>query len=181
MSYLAAATVGLVALTTQAGGATGYLPAVGPAPLRFQELVSVAPFALPPLQMHDPEPPAVEAAPTKSAPSAANTTPAVEPPVAASALPTLSPKTVPTATDTNAVNVVEPLQIPLLIPLPMPTPPDASAPAILSPQMLLHFFNQQNSTNRASTLVTPVEFSPARPSTLPSSTSTYIVSPPKSP
>ena len=98
-----------------------------------------------------------------------------------------APPPVPVATPTHAVNVVVPppaLPPPALPPpaLPPPATSDPDAPPILSPQMLLHFFNQWSGTNSAptTTIVTPVEFTPPRPFAPPSSTSTYL-SPPKTP
>lgn len=177
MHHLATATFGLALVWAQTGTATGYLPATGPAPLRFQKPAPVASLVLPPLLMHDPVPPAPEAAVAKPAPVVAKAPAAAEAPVAAPAQPTVTPAPAPApvAIQTNAMNVVVPP--PTLLPT---TTSDTNAPAVLSPQMLLHFFNQRNAPNRATTIVTPVEFSPARPPAPPSSTSTYI-SPPKTP
>lgn len=148
--------VGLGLVAAQTGDASDYLATIGPAPLRFQKPALVASLALPPLLMHDPVPPPPEVVPTKPAPVAANPPPAAEAPVSAPALPP-----------------------PALLP---PATSDTNAPPILSPQMLLHFFNQWSGTNRAptTTIVTPVEFTPPRPFAPPSSTSTYL-SPPKTP
>ena len=174
MRQLALTMVGLGLVAAHTGDASDYLAAIGPAPLRFQKPALAASLALPPLLMHDPGPPHPEVVPTNSAPVDADPRPAAEAPASASA-PALPP--VPVATPTHAVDVVLPPPD-----LPPPARSDPDAPPILSPQMLLHFFNKWSGTNSVSTttIVAPVEFIPPRPSAPPSSTSTYL-SPTKTP
>ncbi len=164
MRYLAIAMVGLGLVAPQTGAAGGYLALIGPAPLRFQKPAPVASLVLPPLLMHDPvlPPPEVDPVPAAAKPP--------EPPLGPPA-PVLP--TVLAAPQTNAVIVIVP---PATV---LPTPAfDTNAPPILTPQMLMHFFNH---TNRAPSIVMPVEFNPGRPPAAPSSTSTYILSPPRKP
>ncbi len=159
--------VGLGLVSAHTGDASDYLAAVGPAPLRFQKPALVAGVALPPLLMHEPVTPHPEVVLTNPPPVAANPPPAAEAPVSAPGLPP-----VPVATPTNAVDVV----------VPLPATSDPNASPILSPQMLLHFFNRWSGTKSFSTttILPPVEFTPPRPFAPPSSTATYL-SPPKTP
>jgi len=126
----------------------GYLPVVGPAPLRFRPVLQPS--------RHVPAPPAASTTepnpiPEKTkivepvtAPATLLSAPAPEPPVAAG--------------QTNAV--VEPSR-----------PED-----VVSPQMLIKYFNK--STNGSSTMITaPIDFTPPRSGEPPSSKASYSTSP----
>ena len=135
--------------------APGYLPAVGPVPLRFRPTPPPA-EALVQMPLPPPDPPS----PAPDIPSplsaAANTATNKTPPAA-------SPSSVPViATATNG-----------------PAQPDAnpsgSEPRI-SPQMLLRYFSR--STNGAAGgMMAPVDFAPPAAATPPSSTATYSTEP----
>jgi len=135
--------------------APGYLPAVGPVPLRFRP---AAPPAAALVQMPLPPPDVTPSAPDIPTPlSAAAVTGAKQTPPAA------TPSSVPVnLTATNG-----------------PAGPDAassgSVPPI-SPQMLLHYFNR--STNgTAAGIMAPVDFAPPGAAKPPSSTATYTTDP----
>ncbi|MGD0412252.1 MAG: hypothetical protein ABSC18_11170 [Verrucomicrobiota bacterium] len=130
--------------------APGYLPAVGPVPLRFrpdaQPATNLIRMPLPP-----PDPPSTNlpdfSAP--SVPSAASAKPA--PALPAAALPATN---TPAGADAT---------------------PSASEPRI-SPQMLLRYFNR--STNGAAGgILAPVDFAPPAAAAPPSSTATYSTEP----
>lgn len=128
----------------------GYLPAVGPANLRFlpeaRPATNLAAIALPPpVEEPDSQPPPAEVAASPPAPSAP---PAAPPP------------------ETNSPVSLSPL-------------PPAAAPMtdpMISPQMLLKYFNR--STNGAAGgVIAPMEFAPPSSAKPPSSTATYSTSP----
>ena len=144
-SYFLAILAVCSSLAPLAWSGPGYLHTVGPAPLRF----------CPPL--------------------APNTNLTVLPP------PASSTESVAQANDLFAVPNLLPLaEIPLTPATPEPAPavnqtnsPDASRPdGLVSPQMLLKFFNK--STNGSVTgVVAPVDLTTPRPAELPSSKATY--------
>jgi len=134
---------GILAATGFAAAEPGYLPRVGPAPLRFRAEMPAAThhFVLPPAE---PEPVAAVASPVPFGP-----------------MPELPPPTETAAITNQATSAV----------------PDAIPPEdIVSPQMLIKFFNK--STNGApSSVITPYGFTPPRVSEPPASKATYSTGP----
>ena len=168
MRYLGTLMVGVLVFSARANSLSGYLPAVGPSPLRFQSPPArVIAIALPPLQMGTEEPPAppvpVDIAPVEIA--VTPLAPAVAQPATSNAIaPT------PTPTATNVVTAIAANRAPTVI------VPETEAAPVVSPQMLLQFFQTKaaSSTNREVSVMTPLGFNPARPAPTPSSTAAYI-------
>jgi hypothetical protein len=134
--------------------APGYLPVVGPVPLRYrpaaQPATNLVYIPLPP-----PDPPST----TPDLPPAPPETAAVadtETKTTASAAPA------PSTAQTNAV---------WGDPAGQNGASSASAP-LISPQMLLRFFNRPTN-GAAGGIIAPVDFAPPAPATPPSSTATY--------
>ncbi len=131
----------------------GYLPVVGPVPLRYrpatQPATNLVYIPLPP-----PDPPSTPDIP--HAPLA--------PPVAADTetRKTASAAPAPSAALTNAVSSD---------PAGQNGTSSASAP-LISPQMLLRYFNRPTNGG-AGGIIAPVDFAPPAPATPPSSTATY--------
>lgn len=135
-----------------ASSGPGYLPVVGPPPLRFaRRIQSPTNHFVPPV----PEPAAAVAPPPAPEKLAVLPAPAPHPTDAA-----LSPTNAQPAT-------AAPAQLPIESP-----PPDG---AVVSPQMLMRFFNK--STNGQTSVVAPMEFNPPRPAGPPPSTATYSTGP----
>jgi hypothetical protein len=134
--------------------APGYLPVIGPVPLRYrpaaQPATNLVFIPLPP-----PDPPSTppDLAPAPPArPAAADTDTRKTPPA----------EPAPSATLTNMVSSD---------PAGQNGVSSASAP-LISPQMLLRYFNRP--TNGATGgIIAPVDFAPPAPATRPSSTATY--------
>jgi hypothetical protein len=152
LRHWAEAGAALLGLAFAVSAGPGYLPAVGPAPLRFRTdpppATNVVKMPLPP---PDP-PPSTSAVATDTQTNAAPATPAAAAPSAAPVL----------LTATNS-----------------PVTPDA-APASsepkISPEMLLKFFTP--STNRPSgEVIAPLDFAPPATAKPASSTATYSTQP----
>lgn len=151
--HWAGAGVALASLAFGVSATPGYLPAVGPVPLRFrpaaQSVTNLVRMPLPPPDLPPPEPstPSTPAIPS-TAPAPSKQPPSVLP--AASLPPTNAP------VEPNAV-------------------PSGSEPMI-SPQMLLRYFNR--STNGVGAgVIAPLQFAPPASTTPPSSTATYSTDP----
>ncbi len=134
----------------------GYLPVIGPAALRFRPAApSVADLVRMPLPPPDPPPSTPRSAPS-TPPAAVVTASKTAPPAAA---PSSAP-VLPAATNS-------------------PTGPDASpsgSEPMISPQMLLKYFNR--STNgTVGGVIAPVDFAPPAGSKPASSTATYSTQP----
>jgi hypothetical protein len=154
---------------TAVGAATsdGYLALLGPAPLRFQETPPPAlHVALPPLAM-------TNEVPREVSPPAA-------PPVPCPAAPPADTAVDPfewswLSTDPSEAPGTAPAAAPDLWPAP-PEPPPATAPTLITPQMLLEYFQPLRAgTNGPATLSVPVQFYPPTPLPAPSSRATYRV------
>lgn len=163
--------LGLALAIASGRAASGQLAAVGPEPLRFQKPVVLASLVLPPLAMRDPAPPLPVPQPAPAPATNAAPAPVSAPPLAVA--PTNDTPVTVVPTNDTPVTVVPPTVI-ALVPA-----PDTNAPVILSPQLLLQFF-QRIGTNRATSIIEPLDFRPADPPPLPSSTSTYLT-PPRTP
>lgn len=148
-SHCAMAGVGVSGLATRSMANVGYLPAVGPVELRFRDPIQpITNMAQMPLPQ-----PFVEKT---------NEPPPVEM-VEKAPAPVQTPAVPPP--DTNP-------------PVPPPVPVSAPNPSdpMISPQMLLKYFNRN--TNGASTgMIAPMEFAPPTQAAPPSSTATYTISP----
>ena len=146
----------------------GYLPLVGPPPLRFEAppTPATAPFILSPLAVVEPRP----------------AVPLVEPPTPVTPTPALDANSpVPLALFPNQTG-----------PLPEvdPTPADTTnvilaAPAHLDPlgsQLFMKYFTGQHGTNSAGlSIYSPVRFVPPAPFIPPSSSATFQTTPPGKP
>jgi hypothetical protein len=133
------------------GDESGYLRVVGPAPLRFRP--PPHPASLPSV----PPPAPAEASPAPVVPAVAvpdfSVVPSLLPTPPAPAPATTQAPTAPSS-DTNPV--IEP----------------ARSEDVVSPQMLLKYFNK--STNGTTTgIIAPIQFAPPQPGSAPSSTATY--------
>jgi len=142
-------------------GSAGYLPAVGPARLRFQPPQSVARVVLPPLQMQDP-------LPTPPQMPEAVTNQVAEPvPVV------VTPQTLDlSAAPTNFLN--RPLTN-SPAPVPVPAPDDVSeTDPVISPEVFLRFFTPAGAGPGSEVVVPlPPGFNPAQPRQPASSSATY--------
>jgi hypothetical protein len=140
-------------------GQPGYLPEVGPLPLRFQRSqpptqAEVLPPILATTPHQDPStsPEVVEIPITAPDPFAANSTSLMQNP----------PVTIPDVTSGVATNLLGPLIGPLV-----------ETNGVVSPQMFLRFFvPPQGGVSKEAVLVVPPGFSPAQPPAR-SSTATY--------
>jgi hypothetical protein len=143
------AALPVLAFAVSAG--PGYLPVVGPAPLRFRaDLPPAANVVKMPLPPPEPSP---------AAPTSAATAPTASADLQTNAAPAAAPVLL-TATNT---------------PVTSEAAPGSSEPRI-SPEMLLRFFTP--STNRpASGVIAPLDFAPPATAKPPSSTATYSVQP----
>ena len=136
-------------------GTAGYLPRVGPAPLRFQSPQSASRVLLPPLEMLDaPVPPAQESNQTTN--QLADLGPLLFDPE----INDLSMR------ETNSLNAAA---------TNLPSPDfNSDTNAVISPQMLLRFFSRSGAgTSRETVVVPPPSFTPARPGQPASSSATY--------
>ena len=134
-----------------------WLPAIGPAPMRFQAPDPISHATLPPLAMEDPPagPPLARTEPSAAATShPASATPPGSP---LPAPPSTGPAPAPTAPN------AQPGSPPLL------AGPEAP---IVTPQMLVQFFKPVGSNNLGGVWSTPV-FIPPNPPPTKSSTATY--------
>ena len=150
-------------VTSWAGAITpGYLPVIGPSPIRFQTEARAAPrVSLPPLQT------GVEAKPVDA--GEAHDKPPVTNVLATNAGPATA--AVATNADSSSAGVAAaPLPVPTLV-----APP--AAPTVVTPQMFLPFFTQAPGATNAptATVVLPagLNFTPPVP-TPPSSSATYV-------
>jgi hypothetical protein len=140
----------ILSVVALASADTGYLPRVGPAPLRFQSVPKTATnhYELPP-----PEP--------TPEPQPVATKPDVK-------TPTLAVKT-PATTETTVISS----QIPA--PAVEPDSGPGRSEDVVSPQMLLRYFSK--STNgTATSIVAPIQFTPPKTETPPSK-ATFTTSP----
>lgn len=161
-----------VALCATAAG-PGYLPTVGPAPLRFEIPAPpvVAPAALPPLVFIEPRRPADA---DETVASASPATPAPGVPAATPTAPATSP-----AESSVLVSPLGPLE-----PFAAATnsPAVTSDSEVVAPQMLLKYFVRPAGTNSAGvSIFAPVGFVPPQPLTPPSSSATFQTAPPAKP
>lgn len=141
----------------------GYLPTVGPLPLRYLEgrAKPVEPAVLPPLA-----PAAVAPEPAASEPENAVETAKPAPAKEEPAPPTEPAKTAPEPPPTTVTRQET-------IPAPSTTPSTA-----ISPQLLIRYFTSPDSTNRAAPVViAPVGFVPPPTGAAPSSKATYSTVP----
>jgi len=162
--------IGGLAVALCATASPGYLPTVGPAPLRFETPAPLAtvPVVLPPLVFIEPRP-------------AAGTNETV-----ASASPTNGPNT-----EAAEVMTPGPAEIPILasplgplVPIGVPTNPPAAPfdTEVVAPQMLLRYFMHPVGTNSAAiSAFAPVGFVPPQPLAPPSSSATFETTPPARP
>lgn len=135
--------------------APGYLPVVGPVPLRFRPAIqpetNMVRIPLPPPNLPPPAPEIPPAPPAATNTVAQKTPPAASPPAAP------APATV-SSNQANAEGTFSP------------------AEPLISPQMLMRYFNK--STNGASGgIMAPVNFAPPAAVSPPSSTATYSTDP----
>lgn len=140
----------LTGLALGVSASPGYLPAVGPAALRFRAAVEPA-TNLVRMPLPSPEtPPAIQ----------------LPPPVAAvPAAPVVAPAPVVLAASSAPTNSA-----------PEPDPGSATSGPQVSAQMLLKFFNR--STNGAAAgIIAPMDFAPPGTAKAPSSTATYSTDP----
>lgn len=178
------AVVALLGIQTQAAR-RGYLCSIGPAALRFEAPGDPAfKAALPPLAMNDlPATNVVQMASVVSAPSPTPPTqsaPAIPPqPQASTASPAppavAAPQPLePQVLDLGPAPTTNPGQMPW--PQAVFNPPPNAAPAtIVSPQMLVPLFIQNQSTNSAKiTTIAPITFAPPVPNQPLSSSATYL-------
>lgn len=138
---------------SSAGAGVGYLPTVGPVPLRFETPPAPKPAhrPLPPLEQFDASRPAV---PCESA-------------AADAALAPAQPSGEP-------VSAVSPAPLPAVTNLVQAPPPVAE---VVTPQMFVKYFTGARSNAPANAVFLPVGFRPALPNTGNSSTATYTVGP----
>lgn len=176
MRLLVVSLIGCALVVVQAG----YLPAVGPAPLRFRAEVDGAPFVLPPLA--PPDPPFVKSKET-------NTVEAVTPTTATPETNTVTNEAVETVSVPDTNTMAQPMivdtngvlsasaAVTTNVPPAVANPPVFIAPsagaAPMSPQMLLQFFRDRSGSNTTTTIVAPVGFTPPAPAIPPSSTATF--------
>ena len=145
----AGAALPVLAFAVSAG--PGYLPTIGPAPLRFRaELppaVNVVKMPLPPPAPAPAAPPPSSTTPTAAADIPTNAAPAAAPVLLTATNPPVTPEAVP-----------------------------ASSEPRISPEMLLKYFTP--SPNRpASGVIAPLDFAPPATAKPASSTATYSVHP----
>jgi hypothetical protein len=131
------------------GDDSGYLRVVGPAPLRFR------PAPHPIITLPPPAPAAVEASPAPAIPGGGTPDFSVVPSLLP-APPLTAPVTVQAPTATTNETIIEPAR-----------PED-----VVSPQMLLKYFNKSTNGNTTG-VIAPIQFSPPQPIGAPSSTATY--------
>jgi hypothetical protein len=164
-----------------AAGPTGYLPVVGPSPLRLtRRLPPLPPPTLPPLFLADPpvaEQPAGEnpppvPTPTPTAPEAANRLPVLPTDATLAGFP-------PTAAQEGTASAADPATVPEPVPWPpsVPAPPAAGPPLppgspLVTPQMLLQYFRPSGSNYLNGAWSIPV-FVPPVPPPPPHSSATY--------
>jgi len=156
--YWAAVGAVFAGLASGVLAASGYLPAVGPVPLRFRPAAQPATnLVFIPLPPPDPPSPPPDASSAPPAPPAATNTEAKQ-------TPPVIPPSSPGPTNTVASGPASPNDA-----------ASGSAP-LISPQMLLRYFNR--ATNGAAAgIIAPVDFAPPAPATPPSSTATYSTDP----
>ena len=157
--------IGLLSVAIAASAGDGYLPYVGPAPLRFlmpASTLAKVTYVLPPLEL---------------------------PPV-----PSITPETqsLPSPLETNAVTSVQPPEltepaVTASVTMPgtlFPEPAQNSQPEIgtLTPQMFMHYFTGQHGTNSSGlSIYAPVSFIPPSPVMRPSSSAAFETVPPAKP
>lgn len=172
----------VAAPVSAAPGSTGYLPVVGPAPLRLtRRLPPPASASLPPLLLTDPttaerasgDDPAPAPDPTTNLPTEAASVPPLLPTDAVLAgLPPTATQEL-TAGPADPASASEALPWPPSVPAPLPAGPAApSAAPIVTPQMLLQYFRPIGSNYVNGAWSIPV-FVPPVPPPAPQSSATY--------
>ena len=148
-----------------ATGSPGYLPAVGPAPVRFQTALPGVPAVLwPPLRQ--PEMPAVKTEThMTNAPARGDSTPD-------------SSTTAPPSSTTAAGSAAAPAPSPqpdVIIPFPVPAAslPGAAAEGVVDPQALLTYLLSISTNAPGAKVIMPVFVPPAPPGASASSHATY--------
>jgi len=159
--------VALFAVVCDAAAGPGYLPVVGPPPLRFAA-PPAAPsdklIPLPPLTVIEPRPPAAS---EPAAPAASSATPGIE------------------GTSTERPGI-DPFAVPTTEPAPLdslgaPLPAPAQAENIV-PQMFMKYFTGRVGTNGPGvSIYSPVGFIPPQPVAPPASSSSFQTTPPAKP
>lgn len=164
--------IGGLAVALSATAGQGYLPTVGPAPVRFETPAPPAPVtvALPPLIFIEPRPLTDTNETVASASPAAATEPGAAPTETA---------TSPPAETTVLVSPLGPLESIGVTTNPLAPPVDTE---VIAPQMLLKFFMRPAGTNSAGvSIFAPVGFVPPQPLAPPSSSATFQTTPPAKP
>jgi hypothetical protein len=146
--------------------AAPYLPAVGPAPLRFaRPTPPLVLTLLPPLLMREPEPLQPLGPPAPPGLDSTSNPPIAPATVVAPTGPPLPPPPAPSP-ETNVMEIAG-----TTLPVDVPRPVN---PNLLSPQMLLQYFHPPNGTNPGgASLLMPLEFVPPAPILAPPSRATY--------
>ncbi len=151
---------------------TGYLPALGPSPLRFQTPVDPSfRFVLPPLPRSDAAPATVR---PRSQPVADRVAPL--PPESLAAVDTVAVSPAPLDVPSGDAGPGAAPVIAEADPGGMPNlPPPASPPPPLTPQMLVPYFQPiRSGTNGANGMVAlPLDFTPPLPLASPASRASY--------
>jgi hypothetical protein len=165
-------TAASLCLAAVAGPHAGYLPAVGPVPLRFQAPATTPNLALlPPLVMEDSRPPALAEGGPARLPLHLQTVIDMmdwlrtQAPATPAPLAQLPPSAATNSVTTNALPPADPN----LANAPVET---SDLPA-MSPQMLMQFFKQRGGRQPQTTVVVPQGFTPPPPAAPRSSTATF--------
>ena len=156
--------LGVCLLGRDAGSATGspgYLPTVGPVPLRLQVPSRLAPTMLwPPLL-------AAQKQAVKSEAQLTNA-PAIEVPEVSSLT-----NAIPLSTTAASTPVAPPPDPVNLFPIPVPSPPEQPTDGVFDPQALLGYLLSVSTNEPGAKVIMPVFIPPAPPVTYPSSHATY--------
>jgi hypothetical protein len=158
---------GLLAWTLCAPAGQGYLPVVGPPPLRFEnpQPAPLPEVVLPPLPVIEPRMPAGQLEPTATTPAPVN--PGVD----------ARPGSVDESTNADpALTIVQPFVVPFspLTAEPWASSVPGSAVSMIAPQMFMKYFTGQPGTNSVGvSIFAPVGFVPPVPPPAPSSTATF--------
>ncbi|MCL5097780.1 MAG: hypothetical protein M1608_09710 [Candidatus Omnitrophica bacterium] len=157
----AACAWALWAVTLLAGSPRGYLPVLGPAPLRFEpSLTPRRMVALPPLLMGEPDPVQAGAEPTNNSDHQAGAPP--DPASLSNSLPSVPPIAGPSS-DALQSNYVQSIAS-----SPIGSLDESSDAALVTPQMLVQYF-MSPVTNHAASVLVPAFIPPISPSKPPSS------------
>lgn len=141
-------------------GGIGYLPMVGPTPLRFASERPVLPVKLPPVSKGESHgEPAAAAGPNLGAQ-----------PSSAPGIVSISPAA--HSSNTNGAPANNASEI-AAFPSAQTTSAEATPPFSISPEMLAHLFTQRMATNQGASVEVPIHFNPAFAPVAPSSSATY--------